>query len=53
MPDRDIPRYVSMVRAGKLRLAELISAEYSLAEINQLLDDLEAAVVRAVISFVD
>jgi S-(hydroxymethyl)glutathione dehydrogenase / alcohol dehydrogenase len=54
VPDRDIPRYVSMVRAGKLRLAQLISAEYSLAEINRALDDLEAGrVVRAIISFVE
>jgi S-(hydroxymethyl)glutathione dehydrogenase / alcohol dehydrogenase len=51
-PDTDIPRYVAMVRAGKLRLEELISAEYPLAAINQALDDLEAGrLARAIIKF--
>lgn len=40
-PDRDIPLYANLYLDGKLALAALITAEYSLEEINQALDDLE------------
>lgn len=40
-PDRDIPRYVELYAAGRLRLAPLIVHEYGLGQINRALDDLE------------
>ncbi len=33
-PDRDIPRYIELYRRGKLKLEELITHRYKLAEIN-------------------
>lgn len=44
-PDRDLPRYCRLVRAGKLGLEPLLSRSYRLLEINQALDDLEAGTV--------
>ncbi|UAA39531.1 zinc-binding dehydrogenase [Paraneptunicella aestuarii] len=50
-PDRDIPLFVELYKAGKLpNLELLLSHEYSLDEINQALDDLEARkITRALI----
>jgi S-(hydroxymethyl)glutathione dehydrogenase / alcohol dehydrogenase len=41
-PDRDYPRYARLMLAGRLDLSPLLSRTYSLREINQALDDLEA-----------
>ena len=40
-PDRDIPRFAELYRAGKLPLEKLISRRYTLDQINDALDDLE------------
>lgn len=40
-PDRDYPRYCNLIMAGKLDVEPLLSRDYSLAEVNQALDDLE------------
>lgn len=40
-PDRDIPLYVDLYLAGKLKLDLLITHEYRLEDINQAFDDLE------------
>lgn len=49
-PDQDIPRYASLYLAGKLQLEKLITHTYSLAAINQALEDLETGKVgRALI----
>ncbi len=50
-PDRDIPLFVDLYKAGKLpNLELLLSHEYALDEINQALDDLEARkITRALI----
>ena len=40
-PDRDIPLYVDLYLAGKLKLDMLITHEYQLEDINQAFDDLE------------
>lgn len=39
-PDRDIPKYASLYRAGKFPLEKLLSKRYSLENINDALDDL-------------
>jgi S-(hydroxymethyl)glutathione dehydrogenase/alcohol dehydrogenase len=50
-PDRDVPRYVEWFQQQGFPLAELISQEYSLGEINAALDDLEQGrVVRALVN---
>jgi S-(hydroxymethyl)glutathione dehydrogenase / alcohol dehydrogenase len=50
-PDADIPRYTELFKAGRLPLSELITAEYSLADINRAFDDLEAGkVARALVA---
>lgn len=50
-PDRDIPRYVDLYLAGKLRLELLVTHEYRFEEINQAFDDLEQGKVgRALIA---
>lgn len=50
-PDRDVPLYAAWFREGRLPLAELISREYPLAEVNEALDDLEGGrVARALIN---
>lgn len=41
VPDRDYPRYIKLISAGKLNVASLLSTVYRLDEINQALDDLE------------
>jgi S-(hydroxymethyl)glutathione dehydrogenase/alcohol dehydrogenase len=45
VPDRDFPRYQRLLLAKKLPLQCLISRRYSLQNINQALDDLEAGIV--------
>jgi len=40
-PDRDIPLYVDLYLAGKLRLSPLITHLYKLQDINQVMADLE------------
>jgi len=40
-PDRDIPRFAALYRAGKLPLEKLLSRRYKLDDINVALDDLE------------
>ena len=51
-PDRDIPRYVDLYLAGRLKLERLVIREYQFAEINEIFDDLErGAVGRALIGF--
>ncbi len=40
-PDNDLPRYAQWYLAGRLPLAELITREYRLDEINAALDDME------------
>jgi S-(hydroxymethyl)glutathione dehydrogenase/alcohol dehydrogenase len=50
VPDRDFPRYVKLVRDGLLSLEPMLDRTYSLGDINQALDDLEArAVARPLI----
>lgn len=51
-PDKDIPLFVSLYRDGKLpNLSLLLSHEYTLEDINQALDDLEARkITRALIN---
>ncbi len=45
VPDRDIPRFVELYRAGKLPLEKLITHRYRLDEINKALGDLEKGLV--------
>jgi S-(hydroxymethyl)glutathione dehydrogenase / alcohol dehydrogenase len=40
-PDRDIPIYLDLYKAGKLNLSSLITQTYKLEEINQALEELE------------
>lgn len=40
-PDRDIPRFAELYRAGRLPLEKLITKRYTLDRINEALDDLE------------
>jgi len=51
VPDRDLPRYCSLYRYGRLHLEPLISQAYPLADVNVALDDLEAG--RAVRPLLD
>ena len=49
-PDRDFPRYCKLLSSGKLNLEPLLSKTYTLDEINEAIDDLEAGkVVRPLI----
>jgi len=49
--DRDIPNYARLSAAGVLPLEKLISGTYSLAQINEALDDLEAGkIARALVA---
>jgi S-(hydroxymethyl)glutathione dehydrogenase/alcohol dehydrogenase len=49
---RDVPRLVSLYRAGKLKLDELVSRRFSLAQVNDAFTALEKGeVVRGVITF--
>lgn len=50
-PDEDIPRYAALFGAGRLPLSELITAEYSLADVNRAFEDLEGGrVARALVA---
>jgi Zn-dependent alcohol dehydrogenase len=52
VPALDIPRFISMWRAGKLPLEHLISDTVTLTDINECMDRLtDGAVLRQVISF--
>ena len=44
-PDRDFPRYCKLLSFGKLNIEPLLSKTYSLSEINDAIDDLEAGKV--------
>jgi S-(hydroxymethyl)glutathione dehydrogenase/alcohol dehydrogenase len=49
---RDVPRLVGLYRAGKLKLDELVSRRFSLAQVNDAFTALEKGeVVRGVITF--
>jgi S-(hydroxymethyl)glutathione dehydrogenase/alcohol dehydrogenase len=49
-PDEDLPRYARWFLEGRLPLADLISREYRLEDINDALDDLEQGrVLRALV----
>jgi S-(hydroxymethyl)glutathione dehydrogenase/alcohol dehydrogenase len=49
---RDVPRLVGLYRAGKLKLDELVSKRFSLAQVNEAFTALEKGeVVRGVITF--
>jgi len=53
-PERDIPLYVDLYLAAKLKLDMLITHEYRLEDINQALDDLEHGKVgRALIDMAE
>lgn len=43
-PEKDIPNYVRLVEAGKLKLEPLISKRYSLEQINEAVSDLHQGV---------
>jgi alcohol dehydrogenase len=52
VPQRDIPRYVELWRAGRLPVEELISSRISLEGINQAMDDLaDGLAIRQIIEF--
>jgi alcohol dehydrogenase len=52
VPQRDIPRYVDLWRAGRLPVEELISARISLDDINVAMDALaEGHAIRQIIEF--
>lgn len=44
VPDRDFPRYASLVSSGKLRLSPLLSRPFALEAINEALESLERGV---------
>ena len=49
-PDRDYPRYAKLMTAGKINLAPTALTTYSLADINQALEDLaKGRVIRPVV----
>jgi Zn-dependent alcohol dehydrogenase len=49
---RDLPRLLAMYRAGKLKLAELVTRTYRLEEVNQAFADMERGEnARGVITF--
>ena len=51
-PRIDIPRYVDLFMAGKLPLDKLVSAHYTLDQVNEAVKDtLEGKIVRGVITF--
>ena len=51
-PDEDIPKFGELYRQGRLPLERLVSARYSLEQINTAMDDLEnRQVTRALIDF--
>ena len=42
LPDRDVPKFLEIFHSAQISLASLLTKRYSLAEINEALDDLEA-----------
>ncbi|NLG34537.1 MAG: zinc-binding dehydrogenase [Lentisphaerae bacterium] len=52
-PDRDIPAFVGLYRKSRLPLERLLSRRYSLDEINQALDDLEARKIARALLVID
>jgi S-(hydroxymethyl)glutathione dehydrogenase/alcohol dehydrogenase len=44
-PDEDFPRYAKLIIAGKLNVRPLLSRSYTLDNINDAIDDLEAGLV--------
>ena len=54
LPDRDFPRYLKLLQSGRLDLGPLIARTYTLEQINDAIDDLEAGkVVRPLIRMSD
>jgi S-(hydroxymethyl)glutathione dehydrogenase/alcohol dehydrogenase len=51
VPEHDIPNYVRLSRAGKLRLKPLVGRCYPLTEINQAIEDMRSGVLagRAIV----
>ena len=51
MPEHDIPNYVRLSQAGKLRLKPLVGRRYPLTNINQAIDDMRSGVLtgRAIV----
>jgi S-(hydroxymethyl)glutathione dehydrogenase/alcohol dehydrogenase len=45
LPDRDFPRYLNLLQSGRLDLGPLITRTYTLDQINDAIDDLEAGKV--------
>lgn len=41
-PHEDIPRYMNLVRAGRVDLSKLITAVYPLSEVNQAIEDMRS-----------
>lgn len=51
-PENDIPRYVGLYLAGKLKLEELITRQFRLEDINDAFQALEKGdLVRAIVGF--
>ena len=52
-PDRDFPIFIRWYREGKLKLDELVTNRYSLAQINTAVDDLERGRIlgRGILTF--
>jgi len=47
----DYPRVIEMVRRGKLRVADLVTARYALEDINEAMDGLRAGKgLRAIVT---
>jgi alcohol dehydrogenase len=52
VPERDIPRYVDLWRAGRLPVEELISSRIGLGQINSAMDELaDGRAIRQIIVF--
>ena len=50
-PDEDIPTYSDLYQSGKMKLSQLITHEYRLADINKAFDDLGSGQVgRAIVA---
>lgn len=50
VPDRDFPRYMNLLKSGKLDLEPFLAKTYTLDQVNYAIDDLEAGrVVRPII----
>ncbi|MEZ0375342.1 MAG: zinc-binding dehydrogenase, partial [Candidatus Sericytochromatia bacterium] len=47
VPERDIPRYLRLIEAGRLDLVQLVSEVLPIAELNRALDDLRAGRVAS------